>query len=261
MTERVEPRPTVERLFGLRGTTALVTGASRGIGAHAARVLDAAGAQVVLCARDVVALRALSGSLDNDPVTVRADLADPEAPERLAASLDELVDKVDIVVNNAGVHLPDLAAAMNTADWDRTMSLNLRSAFLLARALAPGMAARGWGKVVNVASVLGLVGDTHAAAYVTSKAGLIGLTRALAAEWTEQGVGVNALCPGWIETDMTDGLHDDDNFDARVRRRTPARRWGTVDDLTGALLFLCGHASDFTAGQTLVVDGGLTASW
>jgi NAD(P)-dependent dehydrogenase (short-subunit alcohol dehydrogenase family) len=257
----VEPRPAVEQLFGLHGSTALVTGASRGIGAHVARVLDAAGAQVVLCARDVVALHELSGSFEHDPVTVRADLADPDAPERLAASLGELVDKVDIVVNNAGMHRPERATAMAAADWDRTMSLNLRSAFLLARAFAPGMAARGWGKVVNVSSVLGLVGDTHAAAYVTSKAGLIGLTRALAVEWTEQGVGVNALCPGWIETDMTEGLHGDDRFDARVRRRTPARRWGTVQDLTGALLYLCGHASDFTAGQTLVVDGGLTASW
>jgi NAD(P)-dependent dehydrogenase (short-subunit alcohol dehydrogenase family) len=123
------------------------------------------------------------------------------------------------------------------------------------------MAERGWGKVINVASILGLVGDVHAAPYVTSKAGLIGMTRALACEWAGRGVCVNALCPGWIDTDMVRDLRQSRSFDRRVIRRTPVGRWGTPEDLAGAIVFLSSHASDFMIGHTLVVDGGLSAWW
>jgi NAD(P)-dependent dehydrogenase (short-subunit alcohol dehydrogenase family) len=255
------PREAVAALFDLTGRTALVTGASRGIGAYAAHVLDAAGARVVLTARDAVKLQEVSGSLVNDPVTVPSDLSDSAGVARLLDAVHDAVGAPDVVVNNAGAHVPGAATELNEADWDGVLSLNLRSAFLLARGLIPGMAERGWGKVINVASILGLVGDVHAAPYVTSKAGLIGMTRALACEWAGRGVCVNALCPGWIDTDMVGDLRQSRSFDRRVIRRTPVGRWGTPEDLAGAIVFLSSHASDFMIGHALVVDGGLSAWW
>ena len=179
----------------------------------------------------------------------------------LLSSARAAVDHVDVLINNAGMHAPGPAISLDADDWDRIQAVNLRSAFLLCRGIAPAMAAVGWGKIVNISSVLGLVGDIEAAPYAASKAGLIGLTRALAAEWAASGVGVNALCPGWIETEMVKGLRANEAFDRRVRHRTPVGRWGRPADLSGSLLFLASPASDFMAGQTLVVDGGLTASW
>jgi NAD(P)-dependent dehydrogenase (short-subunit alcohol dehydrogenase family) len=249
-------------LFELTGRVALVTGASRGIGATAARALDAAGARVVLCARDEDRLTAVAAGLRHEPLVVPADLTAPGGVGELLAALDGALDvDVDILVNNAGGHAPAAATELALSDWDRVQLLNVRAVFELTRGLAPGMAARGWGKVVNVSSILGALGDTHAAAYTTSKAALTGLTRALGVEWAPHGITVNALCPGWIATDLVAGLAANSSFDRRVRRRTPAGRWATADDLVGAFLFLAGPASDFMTGQTLVVDGGLSASW
>jgi NAD(P)-dependent dehydrogenase (short-subunit alcohol dehydrogenase family) len=248
-------------LFDLSGRTALVTGGSRGIGWGAAQALDAAGAQVVLCGRDLAALRDASGALDNDPIAVRGDLAEPDGATELLGRVAELVDGVDILVNNAGVHLPAPAAELELDAWDQVLDVNLRSAFALAQGVARGMRERGGGKIINVASILGLLGDTHAVAYVASKAALLGMTRALAVEWAAGGITVNALCPGWIETDMVAGLRASATFDRRVTRRTPVGRWGRPDDLAGAFVFLAAPASDFVTGQALVVDGGLTAGW
>jgi NAD(P)-dependent dehydrogenase (short-subunit alcohol dehydrogenase family) len=147
------------------------------------------------------------------------------------------------------------------SDWDDALDLNLRSAFILAQAVAPAMIAAGWGRIVNVASVLGHVSDTHSAAYSASKSGLIGLSRSLAVEWARRGITVNALCPGWIGTDMVEELRGNAAFEARVLSRVPMRRWGAPEDLDGALLFLCSDASAFMTGQSLVLDGGLLASW
>ncbi|MEZ0075331.1 SDR family NAD(P)-dependent oxidoreductase [Planotetraspora sp. GP83] len=248
-------------LFDLSGRTALVTGASRGIGVRAARILDAAGARVVLCARDTARLEEVAATLRNEPLVVTADLTSGDGVAALVGGLERHSAVVDILINNAAANVAASAIDLSEQDWDRVQGLNLRSAFLLTRALAPGMAGRGWGKVVNVASVLGFVADTHLSAYVTSKAGLLGLTRALGAEWARHGVSVNALCPGWIDTEMTADVKSRATFDQRVRRRTPIGRWGTADDLAGAFLFLSSPASDFMVGQALVVDGGLTATW
>jgi NAD(P)-dependent dehydrogenase (short-subunit alcohol dehydrogenase family) len=179
----------------------------------------------------------------------------------LLSDLAGYADHVDILINNAGTHAAGEAMELAPDVWDEVQNVNLRSAFLLARGLAPAMARRGWGKIVNMASVLGVVADVDASAYVASKAGLLGLTRALGTEWAGRGITVNALCPGWIDTDMVSDLRSRDSFDRRVLRRTPAGRWGRADDLTGALIFLSSHASDFMVGQTLIIDGGLTASW
>jgi NAD(P)-dependent dehydrogenase (short-subunit alcohol dehydrogenase family) len=248
-------------LFRLDGFTVVVTGASRGIGAHASQILDAAGARVVLVARDERRLQDVARGLLHDPVVIPADLAREDG---VSALLDELacrVDYVNVLVNNAAVHIPGRATELKMESWDLVQRLNLTVAFELTRGLAPGMAEGGWGKIVNVASILGLVGDRLASPYVAAKAALLGLTRALGTEWAKQGIGVNALCPGWVSTDMTVDLESDVRFNKRIASRVPAGRWGTCEDLTGALLFLCTRASDFMTGQSLTIDGGLTASW
>jgi NAD(P)-dependent dehydrogenase (short-subunit alcohol dehydrogenase family) len=248
-------------LFRLDGCTAVVTGASRGIGAHVSQVLDAAGARVVLVARDELRLQDVARLMWREPVVIPVDLTRDDGVPALLDALASRVDGVNVLVNNAAVHIPGRATDLGMESWDLVQRLNLRVAFELARGLAPGMAEGGWGKVVNVASILGLVGDRQASPYVAAKAALLGLTRALGAEWAEHGIGVNALCPGWVSTDMTVELEADVRFNKRIASRVPAGRWGTCRDLTGAVLFLTTRASDFMIGQTLTIDGGLTATW
>jgi NAD(P)-dependent dehydrogenase (short-subunit alcohol dehydrogenase family) len=252
---------TAADLFDLHGRTALVSGASRGIGRGAARILDSAGARVAFCGRDVAALAETKSLLKNDPLAVSADLSQRDGAARLAEQVLDATGGVDILINNAGVQVVSPALTTSEQDWDFVQDVNLRSVFLLCQALAPQMIQSGWGKIVNVASVLGMVADRNASSYITSKAGMLGLTRALASEWAASGVTVNALCPGWIETEMVEDVRQMEGFDRRVRGRTPLRRWGTVGDLDGAFLFLSSPASDFVAGHALVVDGGLTSCW
>lgn len=247
----------IDELFSLRGRRALVTGASRGIGVTVCRVLDAAGAQVVLVARDAGRLEQLASELRNDPIVLLADLLESDEAVRVAGQ----AGPVHVLVNNASLSEPARALELTLDSWDRTLSLNLRSAFVLTQALAPGMIGAGWGKVVNVASVMAFFGDAYATAYAASKAGTLGMTRSLAVEWARAGVCVNALCPGWIDTDMVADLRADERFEKRVLRSVPMHRWGTPADLAGAVLFLAAPASDFMTGQALVVDGGLTAGW
>lgn len=248
-------------MFDISGHNALVTGASRGLGAAAARTLDAAGARVVLVARTAAQLEALASTLRNAPVVLACDLTQDGAIPALVAEAHRAVGTVDILVNNAGVHVPGAATDLPMSTWDLVNTLNLRTAFELARTVAPAMAEQGWGKVINVGSVLGIVGDPLGSAYVTTKSALLGLSRALATEWAVQGIRVNALCPGWVETEMTEELVSNVSFSNKVARRVPLGRWGTCTDMAGALLFLASHASDFMTGQSIVVDGGLTASW
>jgi NAD(P)-dependent dehydrogenase (short-subunit alcohol dehydrogenase family) len=255
------PASTAAELFDLHGLTALVTGASRGIGRAAASILDSAGARVVLCGRDTAALAETELLLRNDPLVIPADLSRREGPTKLAEQVLDATGRIDILINNAGVQTIAPALTSSESDWDFVQDVNVRAVFLLSRALAPAMIESGWGKIVNVASILGVVGDRNASAYITSKAGMMGLTRALAVEWASSGVTVNALCPGWIATEMVEDARHIDGFDRKVLARTPQRRWGTPDDLAGALLFLSSPASNFVAGHALVVDGGLTASW
>jgi NAD(P)-dependent dehydrogenase (short-subunit alcohol dehydrogenase family) len=249
------------RLFALDGRRAVVTGASRGIGARAAQVLDAAGASVALVARDETRLRAVAATLDNDCLVLPADLSLPEAGERLAGELADHWGGADILVNNAGVSRTGPPTTLPVADWDDVMAVNLRSVFTLTRCLAPGMLDRGWGRVVMVASALGLIGDADAAPYVASKSAVLGLTRSLALAWAPGGVTVNALCPGWVDTDMVSDLRADPRFERRAMRRIAVGRWGTPADLAGALLLLASPASSYLTGQTIVVDGGMTAGW
>ncbi|NMI00190.1 SDR family NAD(P)-dependent oxidoreductase [Pseudonocardia acidicola] len=253
--------PLLTELFGLAGRRAVVTGASRGIGARAAQALDAAGAQVALVARSERELRDVAATLDNEPLVITADLAQDDAAERVAGEITAAWGGTDILVNNAGLSRPAPAVELAAADWDAILTLNLRSVFTLTRALAAGMLERGYGRVVNIGSVLGLLGEAWAAPYAASKAGLNGLTRSLAVEWAAHGVTVNTICPGWVDTEMVADLRRDPRFDKRVLRRVAARRWGVPSDMDGALLLLASPGASYLTGQTVVVDGGLSAGW
>jgi NAD(P)-dependent dehydrogenase (short-subunit alcohol dehydrogenase family) len=244
--------------FRLDGKVALVTGASSGLGARFARVLDAAGARVVLTARRADRLEALAGEL-HDARTVSVDLSDPDAAEALVADLGP----VDVLVNNAGI--TDIVPALDesTTAFRRVIELNLISPFVLAREAARAMTDRGaGGSIVNVASILGVVGlgRIPQAGYAASKGGLVNLTRELGAQWARKGVRVNALAPGWFRSEMTDGkMFGDDASERWMRSRTPMGRGGEVPELDGALLFLASDASTFVTGQVLCVDGGWTS--
>jgi NAD(P)-dependent dehydrogenase (short-subunit alcohol dehydrogenase family) len=251
----------VQALFALSGQRALVTGASRGIGARAAQVLDAAGASVALIARSESDLRDVAATLTNEPLVIVADLGDRNFAARVAEQLDGAWENVDVLVNNAGLSRPKSALHLTLDDWDDILDINLRAAFSLTQLIGAGMLQRQYGRIINVASVLGVIGDAWAAPYTASKSGLVGLTRSLGVEWGGAGVTVNALCPGWIETDMVTDLQKNAEFDTRVTRRTPVHRWGRVEDLDAALLLLASPSSAFLTGQTIVVDGGLTAGW
>jgi NAD(P)-dependent dehydrogenase (short-subunit alcohol dehydrogenase family) len=252
---------TNSSLFDLSGRVAVVTGASRGLGAAAAAALDRAGARVALVARTADGLEKVAAGLSNDSLVVVGDIGDPETPAAAVARVAAELGPVDIVVNNAGIANLGPAHRLTQASWDEVMNVNVRASFLFAQAAAPGMRERGYGKIVNVASVIAQASDSHSAAYSASKTGILGLTRALAVEWAGQGIRVNALCPGWVLTEMTSALQSSEAFVNRVLNSVPQRRWGEPSDLDGAFVFLSSPASDFMTGQVLTVDGGLLSKW
>jgi gluconate 5-dehydrogenase len=250
-------------LFDLTGEIALVTGASRGIGAVLARGLAGAGATVLLTARYDARLRAAADELRavaRAPVHAAAfDVTDESDVARGVSALRDLAGDPTILVNNAGVQHRQLITQLAPADWQRVLDTNLTSAYLVAREVAPAMVRAGRGKILNICSVQTSLARPGLSAYAASKAGLAMLTQVMCAEWAASGVQANALAPGYVETELTAPLMDDPEFDAWIRSRTPAGRWGRPDDLIGAAVFLVSRAADFVNGQVLVVDGGLTA--
>jgi gluconate 5-dehydrogenase len=250
-------------LFDLSGRTALVTGSSRGIGAALAAGLADAGAQVVLNGRDIATLaRARDELARRGGATVYAtafDVTDPEAVDAGLREIEATAGPVDILVNNAGAMHRQPMLDMPLADWQRLLDTDLTSAFIVGRAAARGMVARGYGKIINVCSVMSWVSRPGIAGYAAAKGGLAMLTRSMCAEWAPSGVTANGLAPGYVVTDLTRPLADDPEFDAWLRRRTPAGRWGRLDELVGTLVWLAAPASDYVNGQVIAVDGGMTA--
>ena len=249
--------------FDLTGRTALVTGSSRGIGLAIATGLAEAGARVVLNGLDPGRLdRARAALAEQVGAEVAARAFDVTAPEQVRAGVawvEDAVGPVDILVNNAGLQHREPLLEISLDDWNRVLTADLTSAFLVGREVARTMLARGHGKIINVCSVQTELARPTIAAYTAAKGALRNLTRAMTAEWAAGGLQVNGLAPGYIHTEMTQALVDDDAFNRWILGRTPAARWGRVDDLVGPAVFLASRASDYVNGQVLFVDGGLTA--
>ena len=245
--------------FSLAGRRALVTGAGRGIGRALALGLAGAGADVVLAGRPGSSDETLEALADAGTPTTAVEL-DMSRPADIGADLlDRLGGPVDVLVNNAGTISRDDAVDVDLAAWNAVVDVNLTSLFQLTRVVGASMLARGSGKVINVASLLSFQGGLRVASYAASKHAVAGLTRALANEWAGAGVQVNAIAPGYIETDNTAPLREDAQRRRGIDERIPAGRWGRPEDLVGAAVFLASSASDYVNGHVLVVDGGWMA--
>jgi len=250
-------------VFDLNGKVAIVTGGNGGIGLGMARGLAKAGARVVVAARNeekgAAAVRELN-DFGTDALFIAADVADEDS---VAALFDRTVNecgRLDILVNNAGINIRKPVQQLALNEWHKVMDVNLTSAFLCSRAAYPHMKAAGGGKIINNGSMMSLFGATFAPAYGASKGGIVQLTKSLAVAWAPDNIQVNAILPGWIDTDLTRatrrevaGQHE------RVLARTPAGRWGNIDDFAGIAVFLASPESSFVTGTAIAVDGGYSS--
>ena len=247
-------------MFKLDGKVALVTGGNGGIGLGMARGLAQAGATVVIAGRNqaksqqaVAGLREQGRRAD----AMEVDVTDEASVNDLIARVIGLHGQLDILINNAGINIRKPVQDLSLADWHAVMDTNLTSAFLCSKAAWPHLKAAGGGKVINIGSMMSIFGAAYAPAYGASKGGIVQLTRSQATAWAKDNIQVNAVLPGWIDTELTqnaraqvDGLHD------RVLARTPSNRWGTPQDMAGIAVFLASPASNFITGTAIPVDGG-----
>jgi gluconate 5-dehydrogenase len=251
--------------FRIDGRLALVTGASKGIGRGIARAFASGGANLVLVARDAAELERAADSLRGATTTVATSAYDLRRTDGIAAWFDQVVERYgrpDILVNAAGITLRSPAEQTTVEDWNETLALNLTAVFLLSQAFARHLiAARARGKIINIASLMTAAARRTVSAYAASKGGVGQLTKALAVDWADKGIHVNAIAPGFIETKLTEPLKNDPEFDAWVQRRCPMGRWGTPEDVALPALFLASPAADFITGQILYVDGGWLATF
>jgi NAD(P)-dependent dehydrogenase (short-subunit alcohol dehydrogenase family) len=246
----------------LRGSAGLVTGAAQGIGRALAGGLAAAGAQVALLDREAEAVTTAAGELEgagHETSAHPADITDPEAVTEAFADAVERHGRLDFLVNNAGVRHIEPLLEMELESWRRTLEINLTGTFNCIRAAVPHMLRNGGGRIVNVASVAGLLAFSNRAPYNVSKAGIIALTKSVAVELAAQGITCNAIAPGVIETPLTRDYFTDPELAPRIMGNTPLGRWGQTEDLVAPVVFLCGPGTGFVQGETLVVDGGWVA--
>lgn len=250
-------------LFDLTGRIALVTGSSRGIGKELAAGLADAGATIVLHGRNAETLAATAAEFaerfgQERIFSYAFDVTDAEAVAGGIVAIEAEVGPIRILVNNAGIQHRVPLLELDVADWQRVLDTNLTSAFLVGREAARGMLQRGAGKIINICSVQTDLARPTIAAYTAAKGGLRNLTRAMTAEWAGAGLQVNGIAPGYIHTEMTQNLVDDEKFNSWILGRTPAGRWGTVADLAGPAVWLASDGSDYVNGQTIFIDGGMT---
>jgi len=247
-------------LFDLKGRVAVVTGGNGGIGLGMARGLAAAGADVVVAARNAEKAKAAAAALGGKSLFIVLDVADEASCRAVIDQAAERFGRLDILVNNAGISIRKPPETYTAAEWHAVLDTNLTGAFFCSQAAHPAMKRSGGGKIINIGSMFALFGTGYGAPYAASKGALVQLTKSLAVAWAEDNIQVNAVLPGWIDTELTRdarqqvaGLHE------RVLARTPAGRWGVPEDLTGVAVFLASSASDFVTGAAIAVDGGFSA--
>jgi len=246
-------RTYLETLFALSEKTALVTGGSAGLGRAMAEALIDAGARVAIVGRSE---RVFDAAEEIGAIPLQVDLADREQAQALVEQAIEALGGLDILVNNAGVQIRHPAEAFPLEDWDRVLEVNLDAVWILAQAAGRHMLAQGYGKIINVASALSFVGGITIPAYAASKGGVAQLTKALSNEWAGRGVNVNAIAPGYMNTEMCAALVGNPDREPMILARVPAGRWGQPDDLKGVVLFLASSAADYVHGAIIPVDGG-----
>jgi 2-dehydro-3-deoxy-D-gluconate 5-dehydrogenase len=248
--------------FDLSGKVAIVTGGNGGIGLGMARGLAGAGCAVAIVGRNQAKSDAAIAELGESgakAISVSADVTDEAAVAAMAERVQREFGRVDILVNNAGINIRKAPQALSLAEWESVVTTNLTSAFLCSRAVHPAMKAAGGGKIINIGSMMSIFGTSFAPAYAASKGGIVQFTRSCAVAWAIDNIQVNAVLPGWIDTELTrrareqvDGLHE------KVLARTPAARWGEPADFAGIAVFLASGASDFMTGTAIAVDGGFS---
>lgn len=250
------------QMFSLNGSNALVTGASRGIGFALAMALGKAGARVILNARNPDALETAAETLQAEGLDARVAVFDVTRPQQVRQAIDAVekeVGPIDILVNNAGIQRRAPLDQFSDDDWQAIMQVNLDSVFYVSRAVTQHMIPRGKGKIINIGSVQSELARPTIAPYTASKGAVRNLTRGMCADWARHGIQVNAIGPGYFDTPLNRQLVQDAAFDEWLRKRTPAARWGRLEDLHGAVVFLASPASNFVNGQMLYVDGGITS--
>ncbi len=249
--------------FQLTGRRALVTGGARGLGRTMAEALAEAGAVVAITSREAARAREAAGQIAHATgarvAGFAADMTISEDIGRLADAVEAGLGPVDILVNNAGINIRGASETLSEADWDTVLDTNVKGPFLLSRALGPRMASRGWGRIVNLGSILSVIALPGRAPYAASKAAIANLTRVQALEWAADGVTVNAICPGPFGTEMNRQLLNDPEKYAAFVAKIPMGRWGNLDEIKGAVVFLASNAASFVTGSLLFVDGGWTA--
>ncbi|MEO1494329.1 MAG: 3-oxoacyl-[acyl-carrier-protein] reductase [Pseudomonadota bacterium] len=242
-------------MFDLTGKSALVTGASGGIGAEIARALHGAGASVALHGTRVDPLNALAAELGERAHVTPANLSDMAAVDALPKAASEAMGGLDILVNNAGITRDNLFMRMSEDEWDQVLQVNLTAAFRLSKAVLRGMMKARWGRIIGITSVVGVTGNPGQGNYAAAKAGLIGMSKSLASEVASRNVTVNCVAPGFIETAMTDKLTDDQK--TKILTAIPAGRMGTAEECAAATLFLASPEASYVTGQTIHVNGGM----
>ena len=242
-------------LFDLTGKCALVTGATGGIGAAIARTLHHQGAVVTITGRNEAKLQELAAELGDRVHVIAADLSSAEAADNLVKSAEAAMGQIDILVNNAGLTRDNLSMRMKDEEWAEVINVNLTTPFKLAQAVQRGMMKRRFGRIINIASVVGVTGNPGQCNYVASKAGLIGWSKAMAAEIASRNITVNCIAPGFIATSMTEVLTDDQK--AKINATIPMARMGSADDIAAAALYLASNESAYVTGTTIHVNGGM----
>ena len=255
--------PHVLDRFRLDGKTALITGGTRGLGLTMATALAQVGADIALCGRSVAPCQETAASIAaatgrrvkafSADVTVAADV------DRLATEVEAGLGPIDVLINSAGINVRGASHELAEADWDMVIDINLKGTFLCSRVFGPRMVKRGWGRVINKGSILSVIALPGRAPYASAKAGVVALTKVLALEWAGTGVTANAICPGPFATEMNRQLLEDPVKYQEFVRQIPMGRWGELEELTGAAVFLASDASSYVTGSSVFVDGGWTA--